>query len=73
MDHVFEYVTSEDRQRLLLEHQHLFPIENRITENGKYIVFSETPRTKDVIYTQVPEERFNSMEETMNFLLLGGL
>lgn len=59
-----QYYSNQERELLLLDNSDLILVEEKNIIEGNFLVFSDVPIEEKIItiYTNVPEEEFNSLK-----------
>ncbi len=62
-----EYLTIEDRNRIIQEHPDYYLVEEQNISEGNFLIFSDSIE-KEIVYTDVPQEIFESLQQENNLL-----
>lgn len=80
MNKRYQFNTEEERQKLILDNQSLYLLEEQNIKDGNFLVFSDTLPEPKVIYMNVPENELTSLkqqvetsQQAIDFLLMGGM
>lgn len=60
-----QYSNLEERENIISENLTLFLIEEQNVSEGNFLVFSDMPLEKEIVYTQVPKEDFQALQSNV--------
>lgn len=74
MQKKIEYKDAIERQNIIEENAHLILIEEQNIFEGNFLIFSDIPPEKDVVYTNVPADEIENIKQSIAELtiILGG-
>ena len=74
MRKVVEYSNLQERQNIIAENSHLILIEEQNITEGNFLIFSDKPIPKRIIYTQIPAEEIEAIKQSIAELtiIIGG-
>jgi hypothetical protein len=72
-----QYTTEEERQSIMNSNSGLILVETQNLFEGNFLVFSDTPPEEKIVYTNVPQVEFDSLQQQNAQIILalveGGL
>lgn len=62
MKQKFQYISQAERDSLIRQNANLFMVEEQNISEGNFLIFSDVPSEKTVVYTNVPEKDFAELQ-----------
>lgn len=68
MRYRYEYQTDEERASIINNNSQLFLIEEQNIIDGNFLIFSDEPLEKEIVYMNLPEKEFEGLKSDSKLL-----
>lgn len=69
MTYRFQYTNNEERKSILEVNKDKYLIEEQNYFEGNFLVYSDVPPVKEIVYVNVPQEKLEKINENTDYLL----